>query len=69
MLNRFLGDLVEHKGKFLGVLIGLIAGVLFLIFGFFKTIFIIFCMAVGFFVGKILDDRAGYEDFKRRYFQ
>ena len=69
MLNRFLGDLAEHKGKCLGVLIGLIAGILFLFFGFLKTLFIIFCMAVGFFIGKILDDRAGFENFKHRYFQ
>ncbi|WP_019122825.1 DUF2273 domain-containing protein [Brevibacillus massiliensis] len=49
--------LLEHKGKVLGVLAGLLFGIIFLIVGFWKTVVFILFVAAGFFIGRKLDDK------------
>ena len=46
-----------HSGKIVGVSIGLILGLLILAIGFFQALFVLFCMVVGYFIGKRIDDK------------
>jgi uncharacterized membrane protein len=45
----------NHARKIYGVLLGLIVGILFLTIGVWKTLFIVLCMAVGYFLVGVQD--------------
>lgn len=60
---------VEHRGKTIGVLLGLIASILFVTFGFWRTIFIIICITVGYFIGKQLDDNNSMDSWMKQLFK
>ncbi|MCX5780415.1 MAG: DUF2273 domain-containing protein [Firmicutes bacterium] len=51
----------EHRGKAIGVLLGLIASVLFVTYGFWSAIFILLCIVVGYQIGKQIDDDVDLE--------
>lgn len=56
-------NLQKHKGKILGAILGLIIGIIILVFGFLKTLFIVFSAAVGYFVGKLFDNKMNLRDY------
>ena len=45
----------NNQGKFLGAIIGLFVGVLILWIGFFKSVFIVICVLIGYYIGKKKD--------------
>jgi uncharacterized membrane protein len=45
----------EHWGKIIGGLAGLIVGLVFIIFGFWRSLFIFLCVGLGVYLGMILD--------------
>jgi len=47
----------QHSGKIVGVALGFILGVLIICFGFFRTLFVMLCVAAGFVVGKRIDEK------------
>lgn len=51
----------EHRGKAIGVILGLLASILFISFGFWQTIFILLCILVGYQVGKKIDEQVDLE--------
>ncbi|MEA1960247.1 MAG: DUF2273 domain-containing protein [Bacillota bacterium] len=51
----------EHRGKAIGILLGLVASLLFISYGFWRTIFIMICIALGYFIGKKIDEHADIE--------
>jgi uncharacterized membrane protein len=53
--------LTEHRGKTIGVTLGLLASILFISFGFWRTIFIVFCIFAGYQIGKKLDENTDLE--------
>lgn len=58
MLNDIFRDIWNnYRGRLLCSLLGIFVGVLFIWLGFFKALFIIFCLAVGFFIGHKIDNR------------
>jgi len=63
-------DLIEiflaHKGKLLGLFIGLVIAILIISFGFLEAVFIIFCMAVGYFVGRRMDEKKSFSEIIER---
>lgn len=61
--------LVEHRGKTIGVLLGLLASILFVTFGFWRTVFIIICIAVGYFIGKQLDENKNFDGWLKQMFK
>lgn len=70
MLEKIIIHLItEHSGKTLGVILGLIAGIIFLNYGFWRSIFIILCILIGYFIGKNLDDRTNIEGWIKRIFK
>ena len=49
----------EHRGKSVGILLGMILAVSILVIGFFRTLFIVLFMAAGLYVGKKIDGGEG----------
>lgn len=56
-------DFRKHKGKILGAILGLLIGMIILVFGFFKTLFIVFSAVVGYFAGKLFDNKMSIRDY------
>lgn len=61
--------LTEHRGKLIGISLGLLASILFISYGFWRTIFIIFCIFAGYFIGKKIDDNTNFEAWIKRFFK
>lgn len=55
--NFWLAMWEHHSGKIVGTLCGLLLGLLFIALGFFKALFVLICMCLGFIVGKRIDQR------------
>lgn len=46
----------DHSGKTVGAALGMIVGILIIIFGLFNTLFIVACGILGYIVGKRVDE-------------
>ena len=49
--------MTEHRGKAIGVALGLLASVLFISFGFWRTLFIALCILFGYQLGQKFDQQ------------
>lgn len=58
----------NHRGKLLGLVLGLVISLLIISFGFWKSILVILCVIAGFFLGKRFDEGGGPGDWWERYF-
>lgn len=47
----------HHSGKIVGTLAGLVVGMLVIFLGFFKALFVLLCMGLGFLFGKRIDQK------------
>lgn len=47
----------NHSGKIIGVTAGLMIGIFIITFGFFRTLFVLFCVTAGYIVGKRIDEK------------
>lgn len=69
-LSEILQDLLEnHRGKALGLALGLAIGLLIILFGFWKSVFIIVCVLIGYFLGKRFDEEGNLGDWWDRLFR
>lgn len=59
----------EHRGKTIGIFLGLVASILFISYGFWRTIFIVFCIMTGYLVGKKLDENANIDEWVKNLFK
>lgn len=60
---ELLRDILQkHPGKIFGGFLGLLFGLLAIKYGLFKTIFISACAALGYYLGKRLDEQVGLRD-------
>jgi uncharacterized membrane protein len=58
MWKDYLIDIfLNNRGKCIGVLIGLLIAVLSLTIGFFKTLFVVICLLLGYYIGKKIDNK------------
>lgn len=58
MNSKLLEEIWQnHSGKLLGVLLGFLFGILVITFGFFRTLFVAFCVVAGYVVGKRIDQK------------
>lgn len=53
--------LENHRGKVIGVIIGLIFGICIVAGNFWAAVVIIICLLVGFYIGKKVDDRVDFK--------
>jgi uncharacterized membrane protein len=47
----------KNEGKFIGAISGLLVGILILWIGFFKSVFIVICILLGYYIGKKKDNK------------
>ncbi|MBL0388134.1 DUF2273 domain-containing protein [Tumebacillus sp. ITR2] len=59
--TQVLQFLLANK-RFLGLAVGFVFGLLYLIFGFLQTIAFALFLVIGYFVGKMFDDREDWRD-------
>ncbi|HMM21269.1 MAG TPA: DUF2273 domain-containing protein [Selenomonadales bacterium] len=52
----------QHSGKIVGVTAGLVLGILIITFGFFRTLFVLFCVIAGYVIGKRIDEKEDIMD-------
>lgn len=62
-LEFFKSLLEKHPGKVSGSLVGLLLGILIVTLGFFKTLFIVLCLSVGYVAGIRADESGGWITF------
>lgn len=68
MWEKIFQDLIDqHRGKFIGITVGLVVAVLILAFGFWRSLFVIFCIVVGYFIGKRIDDNKSFDSIIRKF--
>lgn len=46
----------EHCGRTVGLILGFIAALSILLFGFFTTLFVVICMCIGLYIGNKIDN-------------
>jgi len=56
MWENILLELFRHRGKLIGLLIGLLFAYLVIDHGFLITLFVMLCLYIGFTIGKRFDD-------------
>jgi len=56
----------KHRGKISGLALGLLFGLAVAAWGLGKTLFIVFCMLIGYFLGRRLDDGQGWSEWWER---
>lgn len=59
----------KHRGKTIGILLGLLVALLWISLGFWKMLFIAVCILIGYFVGKRFDNGGSLGDLWRRMFE
>ena len=70
MWDRLLATLLhEHMGKVIGVGLALIISLLVVYLGFWKTVFIVLCVTLGYFIGKNLDEGGSIEHWIHELFR
>lgn len=58
MDTKFLQAIWQaHSGKILGLAAGFILGIFIILFGFFRTLFVVICMIAGYIIGKRMDEK------------
>ncbi len=63
MNAKLLGEIwQQHSGKIVGIILGLLIGIFIIVFGFFKTLFVFFCVIAGYTVGKRIDEKEDLMD-------
>ncbi len=66
MNDNFIIFVQENWRKLLGGLLGLLVAVIFVLFGFWKGLFIIFCILAGIFAGSMIEKSEGLRNFFNR---
>lgn len=67
--KMFLYLITEHRGKVIGISLGLLASILFISYGFWRSIFVIACIVLGYFIGKKIDDNSNIEVWFKNLFK
>ncbi len=68
MWEKLFQDILEqHRGKLIGVVVGLVGAVLILTFGFWRSLCVIFCIVVGYFIGKRIDDNQSFDSLIKKF--
>lgn len=68
MKDKLLVMLGVHMGKIFGSIMGLFLGWMIVRYGVIKGLFVVLCVAVGFYVGARFDSPTGEIDMTKRFF-
>lgn len=70
MLNKLIEYiLTEHRGKVIGVTLGLVVSILFVTLGFWRTVFVVLCILFGYLIGKKVDEQMDLEAWIKNLFK
>jgi len=61
--DKIIAQIKAHKGGIAGILLGLLFGVLVLTIGFWKSIFLVLCICIGYWLGSSVDKKEKFLDF------
>lgn len=59
--------ITEHRGKVIGIVLGLLAAIMIITYGFWKSLFIIFCIVVGYVIGKRIDEHKNFSSLINKF--
>ncbi|HBC93553.1 MAG TPA: hypothetical protein DCZ10_11835 [Pelotomaculum sp.] len=68
-MEVFQEILNKHLGKAVGIILGLLYGFLAIKYGFFKAFFVLICAALGYYIGKRLDEKVDLRELFLRLFR
>ncbi|MGI5891370.1 MAG: DUF2273 domain-containing protein [Bacillota bacterium] len=60
--------LENHKGKIIGVILGLLFGICIVAGGFWAAVVILVCILVGYYLGKKSDDKVDFKEVVEKIF-
>lgn len=66
MLEKLVFEIIQNRGKVIGLFAGLIFGILVINIGFLKTLFITLCLFLGYIIGKRVDDNESIREVVER---
>lgn len=70
MITKLFQDILEnHRGKALGVILGLLFGWFAISYGFFKAVFVALCVAGGYIIGRGIDQKFDFREAFSRLFR
>lgn len=70
MIEKILKEiLIHHRGKFFGIIAGLVFSILVISVGLLETVFISVCVYIGFVVGKRVDENESFYSLIDRVFK
>jgi uncharacterized membrane protein len=56
----------KHRGKTIGVILGLLFGLFVLALGFWRAIFVCLCIFIGYLAGKMIDEKIDFRELYQR---
>ncbi|MHB1421545.1 MAG: DUF2273 domain-containing protein [Bacillota bacterium] len=67
--SNFIAEMwTSHRGRLLGVLLGLVFGILVVTVGFWKALFVSLCIVAGYTLGKRVDEEGNLRGWMERIF-
>ena len=62
--SNFWAELWQyHRGKIVGIFLGLLIGISLAVFGFWRTLLVAICIIIGYFIGKKIDGNFDFKEF------
>ncbi|MEW6769787.1 MAG: DUF2273 domain-containing protein [Bacillota bacterium] len=66
---NYLEFLERHRGKVIGVALGLAFGWFAIVYGFWKAVFVALCVGVGYYIGKRIDEQVDFSRLWDKFFR
>jgi len=57
----------NHRGKAVGLILGMVTGILVINYGFWKALFIVMCIVGGFLIGKAVDEETDMDNWFKKF--
>ena len=68
--DKLLAELMtNHRGKLIGILLGVFFALAVIKIGFFPTLFLLFCIAIGLLIGSRIDGDIDLDSIWHRFFK
>ncbi|HEX2954306.1 MAG TPA: DUF2273 domain-containing protein [Bacillota bacterium] len=55
--NRLIEALLNYKGRIFGAIVGFVAGLIVINYGWIQALFFLFCLGTGYYIGKLVDGK------------
>ncbi len=66
-MDRLYEIIEKHFGEIVGMILGLIFAILVVTLGFWKTIFVLACIVIGCYAGRLIDNKVDLKEFFDRF--